>query len=325
VTHIARPDKIALGVSTMVATTLAMSFGDAAVKYVSSDFTVWQLYVLRSVLAIPLIIGALLLGADPRGIAPLSLKWAALRSLLLMLMWIAFYAALSTLSLPVVAAAYYTAPLFITALSAAIVGDPAGPRRWLAILLGFGGVLVIIKPGTDAFSWLTLLPILSAVFYALAAIVTRTKCIDERPLVLSLALNIAFLLTGAISSAAIAWWAPSREIVGINPFLLGRWSAMGVREWEIIAMLAVLIVAISAGVARAYQCAPSAIIATFDYSYLVFAALWSLTIFAEPPGTADIIGMILIAGAGILAVRSPSVPLWRGRRGDRVSAATRES
>jgi drug/metabolite transporter (DMT)-like permease len=310
----ARPEKIARGVSTMVATTLAMSFGDAAVKYVSSDFTVWQLYVLRSALAIPLIIALLLLGAGPPRIAPLSPGWTALRSLLLMLMWIAFYAALSTLSLPVVAAAYYTAPLFITVLSAAIVGDPVGTRRWLAVIVGFGGVLVIVKPGTDAFSWSTLLAMLSAVFYALAAIVTRTKCIDERPLVLSLTLNVAFLLTGAIFSVAIAWWGPSPGIVELNPFLLGHWSAMSVRHWEIIAMLAVLVVAVSAGVAQAYQSAPSAIIATFDYSYLVFAAFWSLAIFGEPPGIVDILGMILIAGAGVLTVCWPSGRSSRSRR-----------
>jgi drug/metabolite transporter (DMT)-like permease len=300
----ARPEKIARAVSTMVATTFAMSFGDAAVKYVSSDLTVWQLYVLRSALAVPLIIALLLLGAGPRRIAPLSPGWAAVRSLLLMLMWVAFYAALTTLSLPVVAAAYYTAPLFITVLSAAIVGDPVGPRRWLAVIVGFGGVLVIVKPGSDAFSWSTLPAILSAVLYALAAIVTRAKCIDERPLVLSLALNVAFLLTGTIVSAALAWWEPSPAIVDLNPFLLGHWSVMSARNWEIITMLAVLIIAVSAGVAKAYQSAPSAIIATFDYSYLVFAAFWSLAIFGEPPGIADITGMILIAGAGVLTIRS---------------------
>jgi drug/metabolite transporter (DMT)-like permease len=315
----ARPERTALGVSTMVATALAMSFGDALVKYVSSDFSVWQLYVARSALAIPLISALLLSGARPLRIAPLSIGWATLRSLLLMLMWIAFYAALSVLSLPVVAAAYYTAPLFITALSAVVVGDRVGLKRWLAILAGFAGVLVIVKPGTEAFSWLRLLPILSAVFYALAAIVTRTGCIDEKPLVLSLVLNVAFLLTGTVASIALAWWAPSPGIVAINPFLFGHWSVMGAREWAIIAMLAVLIVAVSVGVALAYQSAPSAIIATFDYSYLVFAAFWSFAIFAEPPGATDIIGMMLIAGAGLLAIRSPSAGLG-GRRRERRGA-----
>ncbi len=302
----ARPEKIALGVSTIVATTIAMSFGDAVVKYVSSDFTVWQIYVVRSILAIPLIVAILMLGSRPITILPRSAGWAYLRSSLLMMMWIAFYAALSVLSLSVVAAAYYTGPLFITLFSALFAGEAVGLKRWIAILIGFIGVLVILRPGTAAFSWLTLLPILSAVFYALAAIVTRTRCIDEKPLALSLALNVSFLLTGMIASAAIVLWSPSASVMDVNPFLLGHWSAMGVREWQIITMLAVLIIAISSGIAKAYQCASPAIIATFDYSYLVFAAFWSFAIFSEVLDAATIAGMILITGAGLLVISHSS-------------------
>jgi drug/metabolite transporter (DMT)-like permease len=301
-----RPEKVALGVSTIVATTVAMSFADAMVKYVSSDFTVWQIYVLRSVLAIPLIVAISRLRPRPLGLFPVAAGWAYLRSLLLMTMWVAFYAALSVLSLPVVAASYYTAPLFITLFSALFVGELVGLRRWIAILIGFMGVLVILRPGTAAFSWLTLLPILSAVFYALAAIVTRTRCIDERPLALSLALNLSFLLTGLTASALIALWAPTAAVVDANPFLLGHWSVMGVREWQIVAMLAVLIVAVSSGVAKAYQCAPPTIIATFDYTYLLFATFWSFAIFSDMPDAATIIGMILIAGAGLLVISQRS-------------------
>ncbi len=297
-----RPDKIGLGVLTIVATAIAMSFGDAVVKYVSSDFAVWQIYVLRSILAMALILAISMLGPRPRRLLPLSPGWTYLRSLLLMMMWIAFYAALSVLSLPVVAAAYYTAPLFITVFSALIIGEAVGLRRWIAVLIGFVGVLVILRPGTEAFSSLTLLPILSAVFYALAAIVTRTRCVDERPLALSLALNVSFLITGLVASAAIVLYAPTASVVSVNPFLLGHWSAMGVREWGIIAMLAVLIVAIGSGVAKAYQSAPPPIIAAFDYSYLVFAALWSFAILSELPDTPTIVGMILITGAGLLVV-----------------------
>jgi drug/metabolite transporter (DMT)-like permease len=297
-----KSERIALGVATMVATDFAMSFADAAVKYVSTDFTLWQIYVARSIPAIALIAALALLGPRPIRILPRSPGWAGARSLLLMAMWIAFYAALSLLSLPVVAAAYYTAPLFITLFSAAIVGDRIGPRRWSAILIGFLGVLVILRPGTAAFSWLTLLPILSAVLYALAAIVTRTRCIDERPLALSLALNLSFLATGAVATAARALWAPGDRVVALNPFLLGPWSPMGGREWLVIAFLAVLIVAVSIGVAKAYQCGPPAVIATFDYSYLPFATFWSFAIFSELPDVPTLAGMVMIAGAGWLVI-----------------------
>jgi drug/metabolite transporter (DMT)-like permease len=81
---------------------------------------------------------------------------------------------------------------------------------------------------------------------------------------------------------------------------------MGHREWGIVSVLALLMVAISMGLAKAYQSAPPAIIATFDYTYLVFAAFWSFLIFSETPDAATIIGMLLIAGAGLLVVRPPA-------------------
>jgi drug/metabolite transporter (DMT)-like permease len=293
---------VVLGVVVMVATAFVMAFGDALVKHVSADVTVWQIYVLRSLVAIPATIALLLCSGPAMAVLPKSLGWVCLRSALLMVMWLAFYAALPVLSLPVVAAAYYAGPLFITLFSAALIGEPVGPRRWAAIVLGFVGILAILRPGTEAFSCLTLLPIASAVAYALAAMVTRAKCIDERPLVLSLALNVAFLIVGMIGTAALVIGAPTESQAAAYPFLLGRWTAMGPREWSVILLLAVLIVAISAGVAKAYQSGPPAVIATFDYTYLVFAALWSFAFFSELPDAMTVTGILLIAGAGILAV-----------------------
>ena len=312
----ARPDRVALGVATMVATALAMSFGDAVVKLVSADFTVWQIYVARSALAIPMIVALLAARRPravlPRALLPRALGWAVLRSFLLMAMWIAFYMALPLLSLSVVAAAYYTGPLFITLFGALLIGEPVGARRWCAIAIGFIGVLVILKPGGEAFDPLALLPVVAAVFYAGAAIVTRAKLAEENPFALSLILNLAFLAVGVLATAGLALWQPDVADGAAYRFMLGTWSAMGPREWAIMALLAVLIVAISSGVAKAYQCAPPAIIAAFDYSYLVFAALWSLAIFAEAPSMTTLSGMALIAGAGLLAIAPATV--WRRLR-----------
>lgn len=297
------PENVASGVVVIVVTVFTMAFGDALVKYISADFTVSQIFVLRSLVAIPLSIALLLFKRQPENILPKSIAWTFLRSTLLVLMWIAFYAALPVLSLPVVAASYYTGPLFITLFSALLIGEPVGLTRWTAILTGFMGVLVILRPGTDAFSYLTLLPIGSALLYALAAIITRTRCIEEKPLVLSLALNVSFLAVGAIATDAIVIWDPTASQAAAYPFLFGHWVTMGGRAWGIIALLAALIVAVSSGVAKAYQSGPPAIIATFDYAYLVFAAFWSFVFFSEVPDVVTIIGMLLIAGAGLLVVR----------------------
>jgi len=297
------PENVTLGVIVIVVTGFATSFGDALVKYISADFVLPQIFVLRSLLAIPLLLGLLLFRRCPTDLLPRVLGWTLLRSVLLVLMWVSFCAALPLLSLPVVAAAYYTAPIFIALLSALLIGLPVGRQRWMAVLVGFVGVLAILRPGTEAFSGATLLPIGSALFYALAAIVTRSRCIDEHPLVLSLALNACLLATGALATGALALWDPPAVQAAAYPFLLGPWAAIGGRELGILTFLAALMVAVSAGVAKAYQAGPPALIATFDYAYLAFAAFWSLVFFAEAPDGMTAVGMVLIAGAGLLVVR----------------------
>jgi drug/metabolite transporter (DMT)-like permease len=239
------------------------------------------------------------------GLWPKAVGWAYLRAALLVLMWIAYYAALPLLSLSVAAVALYTAPLLIALFSALLIGEPVGPRRWIAIMIGFAGVLTILRPGTDSFSWFMLLPILGAVFYAFAMILTRSKCLDETPLTLALALNVSLMAAGLAITGVLWVLDLTPEESSTYPFVLGPWTGMGVREWGIVSLLGVLIAVYSAGVAKAYQSAAPSIVGTFDNAYLVFAALWGFVLFSETPDTATVSGMILIAVAGILVARSP--------------------
>ena len=303
-----RPENTVLGAGTIVASGLAMSFADAMVKQVSADFTIWQIYVARSLVAIPILV--VLVVATGVGLRPRAPGWTYLRGLLLVLMWLAYYASLPVLKLSVAAVALYTAPLMIALFSALLIGEPVGPRRWLAIFVGFLGVLSILRPGTEAFSWLTLLPILGAVFFALAMIITRSKCADEAPLTLSLALNVSLMMAGLVAMGALSILGLTDEDVSIYPFLLGSWTGMGLRDWGLMALLGVLMAAYSVGVAKAYQIAAPAIVATFDYAYLVSAALWGFVLFAETPGLMTIIGMVLITTAGWFV----AVPSSRDRR-----------
>lgn len=298
-----RQNNVTLGVVTIVAAVFLMSLQDAIVKYASTGLPLWQIYVLRSLIAIPVLIVLAVPRCNWDRLRPGSVPWVALRSFLLVAMYLCIYAAVPLLSLSVVAAAFYTGPLFIAVLSSVLIGERVGRGRWLAVAVGFTGVLVMLRPGTESFSALALLPVLSGLFYALAAITTRAKCSEEPPLALALALNIALLLTGAIASASIALWDPSPVEASTYPFLLSPWSAMGSFEWGVVGALAVLIVGIGVGLAVAYQVASPVTVAAFDYSYLVFAVMWSLLLFAEPPDGATIAGMVLIAGGGLLVLR----------------------
>jgi len=282
---------------------LALSLGDAVIKSISVSFPLWQLYVLRSAIALPVLLAFIRLRHPQVKLLPVAPAWVIVRSLLLAVMWVAYYSALPHLQLSVAAAAYYTLPLFITLFSGIFVGEKVGKTGWLAITLGFAGVLVMLRPDADGFNAYALLPILSAILYALAMILTRTKCRGESPYILSAALNLMFIVIGLIASISLAVAGPGIDTVAANSFLLGGWIGLGGRELIALLALAAAILIGSIFVAIAYQSAPPSTVATFDYSYLVFSVMWGIIFFAEVPDILTVVGIAMIAAAGIIAVR----------------------
>lgn len=296
-------DNVRLAVVVILVTNLALSLGDAAIKGISADFVLWQIFVLRSVIAIPVLTAIIRLRSRAASLAPRRLGWVALRSLLLAFMWVAYYAALPHLALGIAAAAYYTLPIFITLFAALFIGDRIGRMGWVAVFLGFAGVLLILKPDAGGFNGYALLPLVSAILYALAMILTRTKCRGENPLILSLGLNVSFIVVGLAATLVItALGRPANDAQGAS-FLFGEWSAMGATEWLSMALLAAAVIIGSVGAAIAYQVGPPATVAAFDFAYVGFAAAWGILFFAEVLDGVTIAGMVMIVVAGVLAVR----------------------
>ena len=311
-------DQTALGIAIILVSVLAMAFADALVKLVSADLPVWQIFAARSVVAIAIL--AMVMRATKVPMQPRSPKWAYVRAGLLVVTWLAFYAALPVLQLSVAAVVVYTNPILIVVLAAVLIGEPVSARQWAGVTLGFVGVVTILRPGSDAFSWFMLLPLLAAAAYAFAMVLTRGKCRDEQPLTLGLAVHISFLATGLIAIAVFAVLDLDSATVAVYPFLLRGWTAMAWMQWGLVAVLGALSAAYFVGVARAYQIAPPSIIATFDYAYLVWAVLWGFVLFAETPDLATVIGMVLITAAGLLAAGSPRIEQRAGA--NRVAAQT---
>jgi drug/metabolite transporter (DMT)-like permease len=294
-----RTDNIPLAVAVIIFTVFALSLGDALIKLTSGNLVIWQIYVIRSINVIPSLDFFWVEKARASLRLPDALGWTIIRSLLLVLMWVSYYLSLPNLSLSVAAAAYYTLPIFITLFSAVLVGDAIGRSGWVAVLLGFSGVILILRPKAGDFNWFALLPLLSAMLYALAMILTRTKCRAEHPIVLSLALNIAFVLVGGVAAAFIVALPDAAR----EGFLLAPWAEMGLSQWISMSLLALAILIGSVGAAIAYQNGPSSMIGTFDFAYVGFAVLWGVIFFAEIPDGISIVGMALIVGAGIISLR----------------------
>jgi len=290
-----------LAIAAILVACFALSLGDALIKQQSAAFVIWQIFVMRSLIAIPLLIYLVRIYSCRDPIRPIRPAWTLLRSAILVLMWIFYFAALPHIELAIAAAAYYTLPIFITLFAAIFLGEKITIKGWLAVLLGFAGTLLILQPQAGDFNAHALLPLVSALCYATAMIITRSKCQQEKPTVLSLWLNIVFVGTGALVLLALYLWQPGSDLVAANPFLFGTWTPMWLDEWRIMAILASAIVVGSIGAAIAYQNGPSSIIATFDFAYVGFAAIWGFMLFAEVPGSQVTIGIVLIVIAGVTA------------------------
>jgi drug/metabolite transporter (DMT)-like permease len=294
-----RADNIPLAVSVIIITVLALSLGDALIKMASGSFVIWQIFVIRSLIAIPVLLLVLALAMPDKLQVPNELIWVILRSLMLVAMWVCYYLSLPNLTLSAAAAAYYTLPIFITLFSALFIGDKISRNGWIAVFGGFLGVLLILRPKAGDFNAYATLPLVSAMLYAGAMILTRTRCRSQHPIVLSLALNFAFVIVGAMAAGLILL-LPHEARQG---FLLATWAAMGQTEWLSMGLLAAAILIGSIGAAIAYQNGPPAMIGTFDFAYVGFAVVWGMAFFAEVPDMTSTLGMILIVGAGILSLR----------------------
>ncbi len=296
-------DNTKLAVSAIVIAVFALSLGDASIKQISTSFTLWQIFVVRSVLAVPVLIAVIKFRYPSVSLLPDNVGWTAVRSAMLAFMWLAYYIALPHLALSIAASVYYVLPLFITLFAALFIGDRIGRIGWFSVFLGFSGVLVILRPQVGDFNLYALLPLASAILYALAMILTRTKCRTEHPLILALSLNLCFVLVGLLATAMVGFLSPSESMTELYPFLLGEWSIMGRDEFVALGLLATAIIIGSVASAIAYQSGPSSTVATFDFSYLVFAATWGFLFFGEVPDALTLIGMAMIFTAGVLAVR----------------------
>ena len=298
-----RTDNIKVAIFSIILAVFSLSFGDAVIKGLSISFPLWQIYVVRSLFAVAILVVLIRWHKPWQAFIPESIRWTVTRSTLLSFMWIAYYAALPHIQLSVAAAVYYTIPLFITLFSALFTGERVGTKSWFAIVLGFAGVLIIVRPDVDGFNFYALLPLAAAILYALAMILTRTKCLKEDPKVLALALNVVFICTGTLATLIVLVWAPDDRTVASNLFLLGDWTQFNIESWLLMSGLGVIVVIGSLFSAIGYQKGPPSIVAAFDYSYLVFSAIWGLVIFNEVPDALTIFGMAMIASAGLITVR----------------------
>lgn len=254
---------------------------DAVAKVLTDRYPPIQIVFLRNLIAVP-IIAALIFGLfGPQALRSNHLRLHALRGLLMVFGAWMYFTGLIYLPLAEATALVFSAPIFITALSVPLLGERVGWKRWSAVLLGFVGVLVIVQPGGATFQMASILPVGTALCYAIFMISARWIERGER--LWTMMLFAMFFPMIYAAPMALVYWQP------IQPADFGLFLA--------IAAFGSLGLAL---IGQAFRLAPAAVVAPFDYTALIWATGLGWLIWSDIPGITTIAGAAIIVLSGVV-------------------------
>lgn len=280
----------------MVAGMAVIGCIDNVIAPMSEEIGLAQFFVIRTVMAAPLVALCAWFGLGT--LRPKRLWAVATRCGLLGASMVFYFGALSVVTLPQALAGLFTSPLFILIFSYVLLGQTVGPFRIGAVLLGFLGITLVIAPWEGDLSIYLIMPVFGGVLYALGALATRTLCAGESVLAMLLGTFLAQALLGVVSLAIFT--DPAGDFVGrgwVWPVPLEVWGYLLAQSFGAVIGVGLLI--------RAYALGDASYVTVFEYSVFVFGAFFAWVFFGQLLGMAAILGIALIAVAGIvIALRS---------------------
>ena len=292
----ARP---ATGIGLFVLSVFLLSLMDVGIKWLSADYPTIQIVFFRSLFGlVPLLLPVALAGrwSDLRTLRP---HWHLARGLVAVIAAFSFFFALRELPLVTVYTIGYSAPLFMTALSVPLLGEAVGIRRWAAVLVGFGGVLLAMTPGFGG----------DAGFLSLGAVAALVGAFGYAAALVSIR-----LLSRTETNAAIAVYGTLVMAVVSGLFLPGRFVVPTPVDFVLLAGLGLLAGTAALAMVEAFRRSPAAVLAPFEYSTMVWGVLFGFLIWHEVPSGWVAAGATIVIASGLYI-------LHRERRRSPVAAA----
>ena len=299
-----RPDApTGMLVALMLGALALLAIQDAMAKALGESLSIWQFHLIRSLFVIGLMGAWLLLrGAGPsmRVARP---GWAVLRGLLMYAAFGLFYLSLTTSSFSLASAAFFTKPLYITMIGIVFGGERATRARAGALVAGFLGVVLIVRPWAEEPALGLVYALAGAVCYAFAMTMTRFRLSGDGAMGLYGVQCLAYIQVSVIAIMALDLAGLSPEVAAGWPFLLTGWTPPGALWWVLLASAATHLAG-SLLLIRAYQSGEAGAVGPLEYMYLPMATLIDIGWWGVVPGAATLAGMALIAAAGIVIARS---------------------
>jgi drug/metabolite transporter (DMT)-like permease len=266
------------GIALMIAGIFLFAVNDALGKWLMATYSVGQVLLIRSMAAMVLLAPFIWRDVASFAAAP---RWGlqVLRALLATVEVACFYWAVAYLPLADVMAYYLAGPIFVTAIAGTLLGEPVGWRRWSAVVAGFIGVIVCLRPGVAAFTWPALIALIGSFTFSLSMISTR-------------------FLRGTSGTVLVTTQTAAALLFGIfiAPF---AWVPPNTGDLALLALLGMVAMVAHVCVNRSLTVAPASVVVPYQYTTIVWAVLFGYLVFNDVPDAWMLAGGTIIIGAGL--------------------------
>ena len=256
---------------------------DLCAKWILETYTLEQFVFLRSIFGLLIFLSFTRFFGGVHALATRRWRWHLLRTVLATGAMFGFFYGLAKMPLVNALTLGFTAPLMVTALSVPFLGEHVGWRRWLGVLFGFAGVLVILRPGSVPVSAAALAVIFGAFCYACLALTARYLAATESSYALSVYVILGPLLVASIITPA-TWVEPTST------------------GWLLFALAGLCSAIAWVGIIGGYRRASPAILAPIEYTALIGGAIAGYLFWNEVPDRWVIVGALMIIGSGLFVV-----------------------
>jgi drug/metabolite transporter (DMT)-like permease len=206
---------------------------------------------------------------------------------------------LAAIPLAEIEAIRFSIPLMITILSVLFLSEKVNLRRWLTLLVGFMGILIVIKPGSATFNIGSIFILISVLFYALTVILTRSLHKTDSSATMAYYSSLTYLAAALVFSPLMLIFNETPNIHPSFAFLVRPWQMPSLIDGVIMAGLGLVWAAWTFFMAKAYSVAQASVVAPFEYSSLPINILWGIIIWQEMPTLSALFGALLTISSGI--------------------------
>jgi S-adenosylmethionine uptake transporter len=297
------PDLSLRGIALVAFGISIFSIQDVLIRHLSGGYSVVEIMFIRALVALGPMYFFVHIDGGFRSLKSKHPALQALRGLLGVFSYTAYYMAMASLPLATVTSIFFVSPLIVTLFSVVFLREAVGLRRWAGVLIGFAGMLVIVQPGRGPLDWAALLPIVAALTYAGSIMLTRKLGRTETGASLAFYAMVTFMAASGGAGFLFGDGALANEAHPSTAFLLRAWQLPNLADLCIIAVCGFVAAVGFYCLSQGYRLAQASVAAPFEYVALPLSIAWGYFMWDEVPTASTFLGIAMIVAGGLYVLR----------------------